>query len=136
MKTASWTYLAEPPSVAELRRRIVAFAAEQCVADPPLADLKLAVSEAATNAVLHAFQERETPGSVTGTVEIDTAAGRVRVVVSDDGAGMMPRPDSPGLGLGLPLISQVTDEIAIRPGPDGVGTEVHMVFTLGDSVLN
>jgi PAS domain-containing protein len=41
---------------------------------------------------------------------------------------MRPRGDSPGLGLGLPTIAQLTTSFDIRDGPGGRGTEVHMVF--------
>ena len=40
---------------------------------------------------------------------------------------MTPRPDSPGLGLGLPLIANLSDNLEIRDGPDGRGTELVMV---------
>src|SRR3712207_9020716 len=40
--------------------------------------------------------------------------GCVLVTVSDEGSGMRPRPDSPGLGLGLPLISQMTHSFEVR----------------------
>lgn len=48
--------------------------------------------------------------------------------MTDDGQGMAPRIDSPGLGLGLPLIAHLTAGFEIRPGMDGHGTEVCLVF--------
>jgi anti-sigma regulatory factor (Ser/Thr protein kinase) len=40
---------------------------------------------------------------------------------------MMPRPDSPGLGLGLPLIATVSERFDTRTQPDG-GTRLCVWF--------
>jgi PAS domain-containing protein len=85
----------------------------------------LCVSEAATNAVVHAFVDDE-PGTLT--VNAGTAPDRLVVRVTDDGSGMRPRPDSPGLGLGLPTIGQLAAQLDLRVGEDGRGTEVRMAF--------
>lgn len=129
---ASWVLPAELGSVHRLRARIVAFASEHDVPAVLVGDLRLAASEAITNAVLHAFRERATPGSVTASIKIDRPAGRVTVLVTDDGTGMVPRVDSPGLGLGLPLIARVADLTTIRPGVNGVGTQVCITFALDE----
>lgn len=128
MPSATWTHEAVPGCVGRLRRQIVGFASEHLVSDPPLSQLRLAVSEAATNAVLHAFVGVANPGALTGTIDVDGDAGDVTVTVSDDGSGMVPRANSPGLGLGLPLISSAADFVNIHPGADGVGTVVRMRF--------
>jgi serine/threonine-protein kinase RsbW/stage II sporulation protein AB (anti-sigma F factor) len=52
---------------------------------------------------------------------------RLVVVVRDYGGGMRPRPDSPGLGLGLPLISSMADELQIEAA-EGAGTLLRMHF--------
>ena len=88
-----------------------------------VARVALAVSEAATNAVLHAFPER--PGAINVTVA--ESGGAIEIVVTDDGIGLTPRPDSPGLGLGLGLIAEVSDDLAIRRHPRG-GTVIAMRF--------
>jgi anti-sigma regulatory factor (Ser/Thr protein kinase) len=96
----------------------------QCGLSPERAkDVKLAVSEAVTNAVQHAYRDRE-PGDVWGIAHIEQ--GQLRIVIADSGIGMTPRTDSPGLGLGLPLISQLADSIQVRSAGDG--TEIHMTF--------
>ena len=51
------------------------------------------------------------------------------ILISDEGGGMQPRADRPGLGLGLGLISQVCDDMAIVPRSSG-GTEVRILFKL------
>jgi serine/threonine-protein kinase RsbW/stage II sporulation protein AB (anti-sigma F factor) len=125
---ASWVLPAEPLSVGALRDRIVAFGTEHRVPPLLLSDIKLAASEALTNAVVHAFRDRVTPGLMTASIKIDRPAGRVTLLVADDGGGMRPRPDSPGLGVGLPLIATVSSLLAIRPGTGGAGTQVCVTF--------
>ena len=126
---ASWVVPALPVCVRELRARVAGFARAHGVDDVLIVDLQLAASEAITNAVMHAFRDRVMPGTVAASITVDKAAGRVEVIVSDDGMGMTPRPDSPGAGLGLPIISRLSDELSIRPGAIGIGTEVRMIFT-------
>lgn len=116
---------AQPDSVGEARRRVRAFAEAHGVRRETLDVILLCVSEAATNAVVHAFVGRE-PGHVT--VRMAAEPDLLRVTVTDDGAGMRPRPDSPGLGLGLPTMGQLADQLEIREGPEGRGTEVRMAF--------
>ena len=94
-----------------------------------MADLKVAVSEAVTNAVVHGYPGRE-PGTVTVLVTIDDAAALLTVTVTDDGGGVRPRPDSPGLGLGLPLMTTLAKTAKFTAGPGGIGTRVRMTFGL------
>ena len=42
---------------------------------------------------------------------------------------MLPRTDSPGLGLGLPLIAQMTESLEVHDRAGG-GTEIRMAFAL------
>ncbi len=51
------------------------------------------------------------------------------VTVADDGRGMVPRLDSPGLGLGLALIANATHSLDVHGSDDG-GAEVRMGFVL------
>jgi serine/threonine-protein kinase RsbW/stage II sporulation protein AB (anti-sigma F factor) len=55
--------------------------------------------------------------------------GALTVVVSDEGRGILPRPDSPGLGLGLPLIATLASSLELGTN-DRDETEVRMVFEL------
>ena len=87
-------------------------------------DLTLAVTEAVTNAVLHAFIDRA-PGTIR--VPRRPAPDELTVVVTDDGRGMQPRADSPGLGLGLPTIGRLAALVDLREPPGG-GTELSMTF--------
>ncbi len=92
-----------------------------------LDDLRLAVSEACTNVVVHAYVD----GPADGILEVDVvpAPTELAVVVRDHGRGMGPRPDSPGLGVGLPLIAALSDAMEIGTAEDGA-TEVRIVFDL------
>ena len=51
------------------------------------------------------------------------------MTVSDDGMGMAPRLDSPGLGVGLPFIADTADTLDIASSARG-GTELRMSFQL------
>lgn len=117
---------AVPASVPALRSEIARFAARAGVREPLLSAVKLAVSEAVTNAVLHAYV-----GAPTGAVHIAARVERDRLLVevADDGGGMMPRLDSPGLGVGLPFIADTADSLDISSSPDG-GARLRMTFTL------
>lgn len=120
-------YLAIPEYVAEARKSVAAYAGEIGAPDELVADIMLAVSEAATNTVVHAFVDRD-PGMLRVVAEPGTDVLVISVI--DDGSGLKPRSDSPGLGLGLPTIGQLVESFDIRDGHGGRGTEVRMVFTL------
>jgi serine/threonine-protein kinase RsbW len=95
-------------------------------ADPVrLSDVLLAVSEVVTNCVVHGY--RGAPGQVA--IEARHSGGHLLLSVADYGTGMRPRLDSPGLGLGLPLVGRVADRVDIS-APEGGGTLVNMWFSL------
>jgi anti-sigma regulatory factor (Ser/Thr protein kinase) len=121
------SYPAAPRSIREARADVIAQAAAAGVPEDVFPRIMLAVSEAVTNAVLHAYSGRE-PGQVHVTTADDGHA--FEVVVRDDGHGLVPRPDSPGLGLGLPIVSRVADELDISIGEES-GTRVRMRFRFG-----
>jgi anti-sigma regulatory factor (Ser/Thr protein kinase) len=124
---ASWTAPARAQTVAFLRETVTEFVIANGIGEPVVSDVGLAVSEAVTNAVVHAFRDRTEPGTVSVTVTVADAA--LEIVVRDDGSGMLPRDDSPGLGLGLPLIRRVAEGFDHHEPPDG-GTELWMRFAL------
>jgi serine/threonine-protein kinase RsbW/stage II sporulation protein AB (anti-sigma F factor) len=118
---------AVPASVTELRHALTDFVAAAGIGEPVLTSVKLAVSEAVTNAVVHAYVGAPRPGEVR--VHACVRDDEVFVAVSDDGCGMVPRLDSPGLGVGLPLIAQRADTLDIEHGSGG-GTELRMTFQI------
>jgi len=98
------------------------------VGDQTLSDIKLAVTEACTNVVVHAYPDGEGPLDVRAAVD----QRRLTVVVADEGRGILPRADSPGLGLGLPLIATLAESLELGTGSDD-RTEVRMTFDLDRS---
>ena len=55
--------------------------------------------------------------------------GMLAVHVQDYGLGLIPRTDSPGMGLGLCLMAHETECFEVRKAPSG-GTEVVLHFQL------
>lgn len=80
-------------------------------------DVKLAVSEAVSNAVTHAFRDRAA-GTISVRARIER--GRLIVVVADDGTGMRPNLDSPGLGFGISLITELAGDVRFDSSPAGL----------------
>ncbi len=89
-----------------------------------VADVTLAVGEVCSIAGVHAYAVRE-PGPLRVTADI-TVHGP-RVVVADEGRGMAPCSDSPGLGLGIPLMAALAITLEVHEAAVG-GTEVWMEF--------
>jgi serine/threonine-protein kinase RsbW len=119
-----------PESVPALRAAVADFVSAAGVGEPYVDAVKLAVSEAVTNVVMHAYVEADEPGAVR--VVTCLREGEIEVVVSDDGHGMMPRLDSPGLGVGLPFIADTADTLDIASG-EGGGTVLRMSFKVDAS---
>jgi serine/threonine-protein kinase RsbW len=118
------TFPSTPPGVGAMRREVAAFARRAGMDEQGTSALRLAVSEAATNAVVHAYRDRDGQLEVRAHVDGD----ELLVVVRDTGSGLAPRPDSPGLGLGMPLMATVTRRFHVESAAEG--TEVHMAFPL------
>jgi anti-sigma regulatory factor (Ser/Thr protein kinase) len=114
-----------PPDAASVgaARQAVASYARECGARED--DVKLAVSEAVSNSVSHAFRDRS-GGSIS--VRARTEPGFLLISVSDDGIGMTPHIASPGLGLGVALITRVSYEVQFES--TDAGTTVSMRFLI------
>jgi len=121
------TFKAEPRAPGQARRAAAEFAAGEGADAETLAAITLCVSEAVTNAVVHAYRDQAEPGAVE--IEAHRPNGYLCLYVRDHGCGLAPRLDSPGLGLGLPLISQTAAAVEVRGDPAG-GTELVMRFDL------
>ena len=122
--TLALTVPARSREVAGIRRAIDALGRRAGLDTDRLGDVALAVGEACANAVVHGYADRE-PGVLRITADV-TPEG-LRVVVADDGHGLASRPDSPGLGLGLPLIASLASALEVRVRSAG-GTEIWMMF--------
>ncbi len=95
--------------------------------DELLADLRLALTEAASNSVRHAYGGRN-----VGVVEIsyELFPDRLVIEVIDDGEGFDPAEfEGPADelsegGLGIALIRAIADEVEIGAQPDGKGSRL------------
>jgi anti-sigma regulatory factor (Ser/Thr protein kinase) len=125
------TLPARAENVAVVRHALGALGEALDIDSRILADIKLAITEACTNVVVHAYDgRREGPMEVAASLEDD---GVLTVVVRDEGRGITPRADSPGLGLGLPLIATLSEAVELGRAADE-RTEVRMTFRLDGAV--
>jgi serine/threonine-protein kinase RsbW len=106
------------------------------LSDETLADLKLALTEATSNSVRHAYPDAD------GWVEIsyELHGDRLVIVVTDEGAGFDAADeaevgDLENLtegGLGIAIIRSIADEFELGKGPDGRGSRLRFVKVLSD----
>jgi anti-sigma regulatory factor (Ser/Thr protein kinase) len=89
--------------------------------------LRLAVSEAVTNVVVHAYRDRAGTMKITAAI----ASGELWILVSDSGCGYQTPSQRPGLGWGLALMADACDHFVIFERADG-GTEVRLQFLLDE----
>ena len=115
-------------NIAVVRRALEAIAEELALPRRMVEDMRLAVTEACTNVVLHAYGDDEAGDQNALRVELRPRPRGMLVVVEDRGRGVSPSPDGTGPGLGLPLIAALTEELEISHGPDARGTRVAMSF--------
>jgi serine/threonine-protein kinase RsbW len=108
--------------VALCRLALTGLARTRALAPEVVADLKLALTEACSNSVRHAYEEgRE------GIVEVryELTEDRISVEVTDDGAGFDPevieraQEELDEGGLGIAIIRAVTDELEIGTRGEG-----------------
>jgi serine/threonine-protein kinase RsbW len=101
-----------------------------------LGDLKLAVTEACSNSVRHAYRDgRE--GAVQVVYELHP--DRLVVEVSDDGEGFTVADDAAADagaltegGLGIAIIRELADELELGPGAGGKGSRLRFVKFIQD----
>jgi anti-sigma regulatory factor (Ser/Thr protein kinase) len=108
-----------PASVTEARTGVAAYAA---AAGANRRDVELAVAEAVTNAVVHAFVGRDN-GVITVRAELD-GPNELLVEVGDNGSGITTPARSPQAGFGLPIIEAVTESVEIHTGDRGTRLEM------------
>jgi serine/threonine-protein kinase RsbW len=104
------------------------------ISDELVADLKLALTEATSNSVRHAYGDNE------GVVEIsyELSGDRLAIEVSDDGEGFDPADDTDlgelenlnEGGLGIAIIRSIADEFDLTRGPNGRGSRLRFAKVL------
>ncbi len=115
------------PATPSAARRAIRDFLHSLGADPrAFSDVLLALSEVVTNAVVHGY--RNEAGGEVRVAARQSSAGLL-LSVADRGRGMAPRHDSPGLGLGLPLVGRIAKQVDITAEAGG-GTVVSMCFSL------
>jgi anti-sigma regulatory factor (Ser/Thr protein kinase) len=114
---------AEPQSVSRARRAVLD-ALKGIAVDRDA--IGVVVSEAVTNAVVHAYRDRDRPGEVHVSAELHEQG--VEIAVADEGLGLRPRPDSPGVGLGMPLIADLADSVVIASAESGTRISAHFLL--------
>ena len=114
---------ARPESIVVVRQLIATFGEAVGVAKTTVDDMRLAVTEACTNVVRHAYDAAD--GRIDVVIRHDGDA--ISVIVSDDGRGLGGSPDVAGPGLGLPLIAALADKLEIEH-PARRGSRLAMSF--------
>jgi len=116
-----------PANVALVRQALAGLTDELGVEPARAADMKIALTEACTNVVVHAYGDD--PGPLEVTIEVEH--GRLVMSVRDRGSGLHPLPgrdEGSPLGFGLALIASLSDELGLVGGRHG--TEVRIAFAL------
>ena len=105
------------------------------LSDEVLADLKLALTEAASNSVRHAYSGDDHAGVVEISYEL--RPDRLVIEVTDEGEGFDPT-EAAGApeelsegGLGIAIIRAIADDVEIGKQPDGKGSRLRFEKELG-----
>jgi anti-sigma regulatory factor (Ser/Thr protein kinase) len=121
--------LAEADQVPVARRAVAEFCERWGMPEPLIDDVKLVVTEACTNVVLHAY-DREASDERIIDLSVHLEQGALLLSVSDQGRGIGAPSPNRGLGLGLRLALQLAGGVHTREGSDGLGTRLTMRFEL------
>jgi anti-sigma regulatory factor (Ser/Thr protein kinase) len=129
-ETATPTYdrrtQASPAEIGHIRSEVAAFARDAGASPDVVDDIRLAVTEACTNAFVHAYEAgQHAPLHVTAVATADA----LEIAVRDWGTGLRVDAGTGGLGLGLPLLHELAKRVEVTEMPDA-GIEVRMRFAL------
>jgi anti-anti-sigma factor len=114
---------ADAECLAPMRRVIAEWAARCGLGEDGTTDLQLAVGEAVTNAVEHAYTSGPEPTGDAVALSLELQPdGAVAVRVADHGRWRPPSEDPGYRGRGLALIRELAEDVEVMPADDG--TEV------------
>lgn len=133
-------FLSIPENESFARIAVSAFAVQMDPTLDVLADIKTAVSEAVTNAIVHGYPDR------LGVVTVEAALeenGMLKITVSDEGKGiadvaqaMQPffttQPEKERSGMGFSVMQTFMDRVSVESAP-GEGTAVYMAKRLREA---
>jgi len=130
-RTVRLTIPAKAEYISLVRLALSGLSQTQQLSDDTLGDLKLAVTEACSNSVRHAYTD-DGAGSVEIVYELHP--DRLIVEVSDNGGGFTVA-ETEGMndgaltegGLGIAIIRELADELELGPGKDGQGSRLRLV---------
>jgi stage II sporulation protein AB (anti-sigma F factor) len=125
-------YPAVPDSVPRARKELSAFAMGARMTGERLEGVRLVVSEAVSNAVLHAYDREQGEIQITAAV----VPGELWILIADEGSGLRAgRSENRGLGLGLGWMAQFSDGLTLLTRSSG-GLEVRLRFDLFDAAAD
>jgi serine/threonine-protein kinase RsbW len=123
--SVSLTAPAKPEYLVCFRLVLVGLARAGEIDEETLSDLKLAVTEACSNSVRHAYGDAGS-GNVVGRFEL--GEDYLAIQIEDDGPGFevnsAETPSYPPAGFGLSIIQALTDDFQVSQGTDGRGSRV------------
>ena len=126
------------------RAAVAAFVSQLDPGVTEIADIKCAVSEAVTNAIVHGYRDTPETGSIAITVSI--LSGRaVKIEIKDKGCGIpdvgqarqpLYTTDAAGerSGMGFTVMESFMDDVVVKSAP-GKGTTVIMTKQLRDDAI-
>ena len=119
-------YVAVPETVPKARRALAEAAEGAGATGVTLDNVRLAVSEAVTNAVRHAYPDASGAVLLAASMVDDSLC----ILIADAGRGLTMAGERPvSLGLGLPLMATSSDALTVEDGPCG-GLAVRLRFDL------
>jgi serine/threonine-protein kinase RsbW len=128
------TIPAKPEYITLCRLALTGISRFRRLSEETLSDLKLAITEACSNSVRHAYSDGH--GSVD--IRYELHPDRLVIEVADNGEGFDPHnpaDDERDLaegGLGIAIIRSVADELEIGRGSGGRGSRLRFVKRLDD----
>jgi len=126
------TIPAKPEYITLCRLALTGISRFRALSEETLSDLKLAITEACSNSVRHAYAD----GHGTVAISYQLHPDRLVIEVADDGEGFDPGEAEAGAddlaegGLGIAIIRSVADELEIGPGAGGRGSRLRFVKRL------
>ncbi|MBC7343472.1 MAG: anti-sigma F factor [Clostridia bacterium] len=128
-------FLSQPENIGLARIAVAAFAAQIDMTLDELEEIKVAISEAVTNAIVHGYQGQ--PDALV-RIEATRYVDRLVFVVQDFGKGMPQTHgqdlDSGHLGLGFMFMKSFMDHVEVD-SREGEGTTVRLIKRLNHAGL-